>query len=270
MKENAIVEADEIFIENPINEYEIIKEQVAPRTVGAVFFDIARNPLQLVTRWNWKSAIFSSTMRGGVFFFTYLANKETMKAALGAFTVQFIFRVLFAGVGGSLIQSFRCVIPAWQGTLVVMLLVPGLSHLIEFIVNGIYEQYAETHSGSKSIAASVGFSVLSAIFNIFIMRRGVFIVGEKGEQSLGKDLKQIPVLIAEFVSFLPIEVWKMMVRGKVILGIATIFGSALFVGALFGIVRGKLSWAINTGTGMLILVILGTIIAALVLGKKVK
>ena len=48
------------------------------------------------------------------------------------------------------------------------------------------------------MAASICFSVLTTAFTMFVMRRGVLVVGE-GQQSLWRDLRRMPSLIAAFV-----------------------------------------------------------------------
>jgi hypothetical protein len=61
-------------------------------------------------------------------------------------------------------------------------------------------------SGTKklatSIIVSVCFSMLSAVFNLFAMRRGAFIVGAE-RQSLVEDFRQLPRILFEFLTFVP-------------------------------------------------------------------
>jgi hypothetical protein len=48
----------------------------------------------------------------------------------------------------------------------------------------------------------VSFSVLSGLFNLFAMRRGVLIVGP-GRRSITEDLRRIPGVIAAFLMAVP-------------------------------------------------------------------
>jgi hypothetical protein len=139
-------------------------------------------------------------------------------------------------------------------------------------VQSIYENYAGTHTLGKGITASIAFSIISAVFNLFLMQRGVFIVGEKDSQSLGKDLLQIPRLVAEFIGFVPAQLWKMVQRGQFITVALIILMSGFLVGAMFGIFRGdwswdyrhgSLAWAWRSGVVMIVLLSIGTILAGL-------
>jgi hypothetical protein len=49
-----------------------------------------------------------------------------------------------------------------------------------------------------SIAASVVFTALSTLFNLYAMRRGALIVGA-GRGSLLEDLRRSPALLADFL-----------------------------------------------------------------------
>ena len=109
-------------------------------TISEALLSVVRDPAQLFRHWNYKGAILSGTLRAPIFFITYLIGRESLKIALGAALVQFAFRFLFAGLSGALIQRFRRVEPAWKALLAVMLLVPAISHVFEFVV-----QYGFAH-----------------------------------------------------------------------------------------------------------------------------
>jgi hypothetical protein len=53
-----------------------------------------------------------------------------------------------------------------------------------------------------SILASVILTAFSTLFNFYVMRRGVLIVGS-GRHSLGKDLLHLPRLVVDFVMWVP-------------------------------------------------------------------
>ena len=53
-----------------------------------------------------------------------------------------------------------------------------------------------------SILASVILTAFSTLFNFYVMRRGVLIVGA-GRHSLGKDLQKLPRLVVDFVTWIP-------------------------------------------------------------------
>jgi hypothetical protein len=93
-----------------------------------VLANLLRNPVPaLVYRWNWKSAVFSSTCRGAVFFFANLSSG--VDAATGALAAEFLYRSISAGFYGALTQEFRKAEPRWAATLVALIVVPCVSHL---------------------------------------------------------------------------------------------------------------------------------------------
>lgn len=179
-----------------------------PANIKKVIFLLFRHPYQmLILQWNWKSAFLSATMRSSIFFVTYLINKEGLKVALGAMSAQFAFRTIFGGVNGAIIQSFSKVEPAWQTVLTVPLILAVFSHAIEFTVQTAYDDYARTNAKGKAIIISVIISIISAVFNLFVMRRGALLVKDEKEQSLWEDIKRMPRLTVEFLFFPLIWLW---------------------------------------------------------------
>jgi hypothetical protein len=83
-----------------------------------------------------------------------------------------------------------------------LLMLPGISLLIEF---GLHTLNGDQGKGT-AIIISVVFSIISAFFNLFAMRRGVLLVKDENQQSLWQDLKQFPLIILEFV-FYPFVWW---------------------------------------------------------------
>lgn len=217
-------------------------------TIGEAVGDIARNPSQLVRQWNYKGAIMSGTMRAPIFLVTYLVGRESIKLALAAALAQFIFRFIFAGVGGSLIQAFRRVEPAWKALAAILLIVPFVSHVFEFVVQASFAYLTETadHTGD-AIVRSVCFSVLSALFTLFIMRRNVMIVGEAESKSIWSDLARLPVLVFEFVMFIPLEIVRMLRGGESVRASAAVVGFGIFSELIGWAVTGKLYWTYDKG-----------------------
>src|SRR5262245_3666478 len=76
----------------------------------------------LLRRWNWKSALMSSLIRGTIFFSTNL--RFGLDAAAGAMLAEFCLRAVTSGFCGSLTQAFRAVTPPWKGMLAVLVLLP--------------------------------------------------------------------------------------------------------------------------------------------------
>jgi hypothetical protein len=167
-------------------------EPPMPGTVTGVFAALVRNPVRTILfRWNWKAALLSACIRGTIFFFANLG--ASLEAALGAMFAEFVFRTATSGFYGSVIQSFRCVRPAWRATLVTVGLLPLISHSLEFLVH-----YTRgTEKLTLSIAASISFTTLSVAFNLFAMRRGALVVDNRSD-SLAQDLRRMPGILLEF------------------------------------------------------------------------
>lgn len=171
-------------------------------TVFEVIFELLRHPVRsLIKRWNWKSAFFSSCFRAVIFFSTNLAGG--LHAALGAMTIEFIFRATTSGFYGAVTQSLRRAEPAWAASIAAMLLVPAVTHSLEFLVHWV----GGTRKLFTSIVVSACFSALSTLFNLFAMRRGALVVGEGGLR-LVDDVKRFPGILREFVLFLPLGLWR--------------------------------------------------------------
>jgi len=179
-----------------MKEVEVVESSPAPHTVRGVFRYLVQHPVEmLVWRWNWKAAVLSGLMRGSIYLITHI--KHGWRAALGAMSVEFIFRLIVSGASGSMVQAFHRAQPVWLATLCVMVLLPAFSHMIEFSLHSL----TGDQSKNKAIIISVSFSVLSAIFNLFAMRRGTLLVKDKNEQSLWKDLKKMPYIVGEFMFY---------------------------------------------------------------------
>lgn len=169
-------------------------------------FDISgyllRHPLRsMVFRWNWKAAVLSSMLRAPIFLAAYLFQKQGVADAVSVTIALAVFRVIFGGVNGAIIQAYRNVKPAWHAVLTVPVVLAAFSHVIEFAVLTVYDSMTGTQGKTKAIAISVIVSIISAVFNLFAMRRGALIVRDESMQSFWRDIIRMPWLIFEFISF---------------------------------------------------------------------
>lgn len=174
----------------------------AAPTVGDVLRGLLRHPIDnLLRRWNWKSAVLSAIIRGVLFFVANIG--AGLPAALNAMSIESAFYITTAGFYGALTQAVRRAQPAWTATLTMMVLMPAVNHTLELLLHWA----GGTEKLARSIIVSVCFSMLSAAFNLFAMRRGAFIVGAE-RQSLRADLQQVPRLIVDFLTALPRALWQ--------------------------------------------------------------
>lgn len=142
------------------------RRTVRDRTVKSAVGRLLRSPYEcLVARWNWKSALFSSLWRAGIFFATNAAYG--WRAAVGAMVAEFVFRAATAGFYGVITQEIAGARPRWLGNLVTIIAMPMLAHNLEAAVHFL----RQTPNLRGSILVSVCFTVLSTMFNLHAMRR---------------------------------------------------------------------------------------------------
>lgn len=194
----------------------VLKDLPAATRVSEVFRMIAHHPFEmLVKRWNWKSALLSAFLRSMIYLTTYLVKKDGLKAALGAMAVEFGLRIFTAGTSGTLVQAFRKANPVWVSMLICSVALPIFSHAVEFIVHFLHEYTVSqiynapmNQSRKSGFIVSVIFSVVSVVFNLFAVRRGVLVVGGDEHQSFWKDMKQMPKVIWQFLTFPIVFIWR--------------------------------------------------------------
>jgi len=174
-----------------------------PVGVAGTLAGLLLNPWRrLLLRWNWKTALLSACVRGAIFFAANLG--AGLSAALGAMWVEAALFATLAGFYGALAQAFRHAQPAWAATMTVMALVPAVNHTLEYLTH-----YAiGTVRIASGVTASISLSILSAMFNLFAMRRGVLIVGDE-RASLVDDLRRMPRIVFDFVMAIPRALWRM-------------------------------------------------------------
>lgn len=177
-------------------------EREAQKTLLKVLQNLILRPDELLLRrWNWKASLFSSFVRGALFVATNAAGG--WHAAISAGATEFLYRAVMAGFYGAVTQSFRRVEPHWQAMLSVMVLLPLLTHGLEFLLHW----WRGTSNLAVSIAASMCLTLLSTTFNLYAMRRGALVVGDGGA-SFASDLRGLPGLIAGYLMAGPIALWR--------------------------------------------------------------
>ncbi len=243
--------------------------------LAEVLRSLGTHPLQVLKRWNWKAAMLGALLRASFYFTVYQAARENMSVALTAAGVELAFRFFTSGVSGALVQTFRRATPPWLATMIVTLTLPVFSHSVEYATHYVQEVYfagvlpsASNNARTYAFAVSVLFSALSAMFNLFMMRHGVLLVGAGREtKSLWSDIKKIPALVLEFTTYLPFLILKFISEQKFAHAAAILFAFAVSVGSILGVFRGKWSWGWTTALGAFVTLLLWTVIVAI--GNKV-
>jgi hypothetical protein len=145
----------------------------------------------LIRRWNWKSALYSSVLRASIFFLTNVG--AGLDAAYGAMVTELVYRIVTAGFYGALTQSFRRVEPWWQGAVAAVMLLVGVSHTLELFVHWA----RGTPNLWTSIGVSATLTLLSTLFNLHVMRKGMFVT-DRGARSLTDDFQRLPGVLLSF------------------------------------------------------------------------
>jgi hypothetical protein len=166
------------------------------KSVATILRELAADPWHgLILRWNWKSAFMSGLVRAAIFFSANLSAGT--REAVGAMTAEFIWRFAVSGFYGAFMQRMRFGTPQWLANVVLGLGLAVLNHSIEFAIH-----YSRgTPKLKASIIASVCFTAISMLFNLYAMRQGAMVTGAGGE-SLWKDLARMPRIVAGFVLWL--------------------------------------------------------------------
>ena len=163
-------------------------------TLAQAFGHLLRHPVQvLLGHFNWKTALFSTLLRCGIYFAVNLS--AGFGAAWSALLTEVSYRAVLVGLEGALTQTFRQVQPAWQATLGALLVVPLFGHSVELTVHYL----RGTVNLRASFAASVAFTVLATLFTLYAMRQGALVVGGES-RPFAEDLKRLPALLAGFVA----------------------------------------------------------------------
>lgn len=176
-------------------------------TVPAALAGLLINPGRLLLSWNWKTALLSACVRGTIFFVSNL--DAGLGKAITAMAVEAALFATLAGFYGALAQSFRHARPAWAATMTVMILMPAVNHTLEYALHNA----TDTEKIAAGVGASISLSILSAMFNLFAMRRGVLIVGDE-RASLIDDLRRMPRVVFDFVMAIPRALWRTIFRHR--------------------------------------------------------
>lgn len=200
------------------------------QTLSEAWGYLFRHPELFIKQWNYKGAVMSGLIRAPFFFVTLSTGQEgSLKLGIANASVQFIFRFLFGGIGGALIQALRLVEPPWKALLSILVVVPVISHLFEIGIQLAFASATSTEDKFlEAILRSICVSVFSALFTLYIMRKDVLIVGEGGSKSLFRDFAVFPRLIHDFLAFVPNQIADMFRRGAYLAVLLSIAGFAVF------------------------------------------
>lgn len=180
---------------------EVAPAPPVPVSVGQALGGLLRNPLQTLLRWNGKAALLSALFRGGVFLLASLKSHHAGRSH--AVLAEALFGAGFMGFYGTVTQALRLAEPQWLAEL----LLAGVFPLLFQVGDICFHSALGTQAFRSGMIASAVFTALSALFNLYIMRRGTLLVGEES-RSFVQDLIVLPKLALMFVVSGVMTVWR--------------------------------------------------------------
>jgi hypothetical protein len=141
--------------------------------------------------WNWKCALLSATARS-IVYLAALARSRS-HGRLSIILVEIAYVSLTAGLYAGLQQRALGLRSRQLGNFIVALGVPALAQLLDWLSH----RAVGAAVPARAIWAVSIFALISALFHLYVMRRGVFLSGRG--LSFGDDFRRIPRLVAGFV-----------------------------------------------------------------------
>jgi hypothetical protein len=154
----------------------------------------SRTPLvtQALSCWNWKCAFLSATARS-IVYLAALARSGPHKR-FSIVLVEIAYVTLTAGIYAGAQQRALGLRSRLLGNFTIAVGVPALSQFLDWLAHRLVGAPVPPRA---MVAVSI-FTLISALFHLFVMRRGVFLSGQG--RSLGDDFRRIPRLVVGFVT----------------------------------------------------------------------
>lgn len=141
--------------------------------------------------WNWKCALLSAVARS----FVYIAamSRTGLHKGLAIVLVEIVYVTLTAGIYAGMQQRALVVRRRVFGDLIIVVFVPGLSQLLDWLAH----RATGSAAPARATAAICFFAAGSALLHLHFMRNGVFLTGQG--RSLLEDFRRLPRLFAGIV-----------------------------------------------------------------------
>jgi len=143
--------------------------------------------------WNWKCALLSASVRSLVYLVAMAHARQ--HGAWGVVLVEIVYVTATAGLYAGLQQRGLGLRSRLLGTLVVVLAVPALAQSLDWLTHRTVG-----HAASGRVTGAVClFTFLSALFHLYVMRKGAFLTGPLG-RTLLDDFRSMPRLMMGFLA----------------------------------------------------------------------
>jgi hypothetical protein len=149
-------------------------------------------PAQVLSCWNWKCALVSASARSAI----YLAAmaRTGARGSVGVVLVEIAYVALTSGLFAGLQQKALRIRSRLLGSGLIVLGVPWLAQSLDWLTHRL----AGAPAPARATIAVLSYATISALFHLYVMRRGAFLTGSEG-RSLRNDLRRVPRLMGGFV-----------------------------------------------------------------------
>lgn len=143
--------------------------------------------------WNWKCALLSATVRSAVYLAAMARTHHSNRLAV--VLVELGYVTATAGVYAGLQQRALSLRSRFLGNCLIALAIPGMAQALDWLAHSLMGAPIP----ERATVAAFAFTLLSALFHLHVMRRGVFLTGHHGH-SLVEDFRRMPRLLLGFVT----------------------------------------------------------------------
>jgi len=151
---------------------------------------------QVFACWNWKCALLSAAVRSAVYVAALAHARLHTAFALAAVEIAYVG--LTGGLWAGLQQRALALRSRLAGNFLIVVAIPGMAQLCDWLAHRAVGPAAPP----RALVAVCAFTLISALFHLHVMRRGVFLTGAAG-RTLADDFRRIPGLLLGLIPSLP-------------------------------------------------------------------
>jgi hypothetical protein len=179
-------------------------QQRSPSEVAAALSDLVLHPAQTFYHsWNWKAALLSAMLRAPLFLLATL--RQGLEVISIAVVVEAVYSAAISGCYGAFVQKLRHARPLWASGLLILAVLPGVLLWFDYLLH-LYTRMPNLKGG---MLAAATLSVLSSLFNWYLMSRESLLVGAEG-RSFASDLKRMPRMLIDFICWVPRHCYRLL------------------------------------------------------------
>ena len=184
-------------------------QQQSPSEVRAALSDLFFHPAQtFYYSWNWKAALLSAMLRAPLFLVATL--RQGPEAVSIAVFAEAVYSAAISGCYGAVVQKLRRARPRWASGLLILVILPALLLWFDYLLH----RSTGMANLKGGMVAAASLSLLSSLFNWYLMSRDSLIVGIEG-RSFTSDLKRMPRLLTDFLLWVPRHGYRLLRRDLV-------------------------------------------------------